>query len=243
MGFAALSLLKGRLYATEDCAMKHILKQYGALLATVDGWFSRSVSAAGGEIACKEGCSGCCRGLFDITLLDACFLKSGFDILDETLKKNVLRKANERLAGIKAAWPEFAPPYILNHRDDREWEQVMPEDDEAPCVLLGADGRCLVYAHRPMTCRLHGLPLVDVTGEVMDDACCSLNFVGSVGAIHELPLLRHEFIRLFEAELSLFKLFTAKLLKQEFNELDTLIPAALLIDFARFDWEGWVRGV
>jgi hypothetical protein len=94
-----------------------------------------------------------------------------------------------------------------------------------------------------MTCRLHGLPLVDVTGEVMDDACCSLNFVGSVGAIHELPLLRHEFIRLFEAELSLFKLFTAKLLKQEFNELDTLIPAALLIDFARFDWEGWVRGV
>jgi Fe-S-cluster containining protein len=223
--------------------MKHILQQYGELLATVDGWFSRSVAVAGEEIACKEGCSGCCRGLFDITLLDACLLKSGFDLLAETLKKDVLRKASERLAGIKAIWPEFAPPYILNHRDDREWEQVMPEDDETPCVLLGADGRCLVYAHRPMTCRLHGVPLVDVTGEVMDDACCSLNFAGSVRAIHELPLQRHEFIRLFEAELSLFKLFTARLLKEEFNELDTLIPAALLMDFTRFGWEGWVRGV
>ena len=70
--------------------MENILQQYGQLLASVDAWFNRSVFLATAEIACKEGCSGCCRGLFDITLLDACYLKQGFDRLDKVVQGRVL---------------------------------------------------------------------------------------------------------------------------------------------------------
>lgn len=32
--------------------------------------------------------------------------------------------------------------------------------DEGPCPLLDGEGACLLYAHRPVICRTHGLPIV-----------------------------------------------------------------------------------
>jgi Fe-S-cluster containining protein len=212
--------------------MEQILKQYAELLATVDNWFGRCLVSAGGAIACRDGCAGCCRGLFDITFLDACYLQSGFNLLPAGLQAKVLCKCRKRLADIKALWPEFASPYILNLRPEEVWEEIMPEGDDTPCVLLGDDGRCLIYAYRPMTCRLHGIPLVDVGGEIMDDAWCTLNFTNSEPLA--MAELRGEFIQLFTDEHALFRAFTKQKLKQWINEVDTVIPTALLIDFDKF---------
>jgi Fe-S-cluster containining protein len=206
-----------------------ILLLYGQLLSSVDQWFDGCLASAPGRIECSRGCCHCCRGLFDITLLDACYLKSGFDKLDEGVKRKVREKAAERLEGIRALWPEFAPPYTINHRAEEEWQAIMPEGDETPCVLLDDQGRCLVYDHRPMTCRLHGIPLVDCSGEVMDGDVCTLNFVGVEAAL--LPELRFPFIDLFRDEAMLFQTFTEYLLKYRLKELDTVIPAATLLAF------------
>jgi len=59
--------------------MKKILQQYQELLEQVDGWFSRSTELYRDKVSCRSGCSACCRSLFDITLLDAYYLKQGFD--------------------------------------------------------------------------------------------------------------------------------------------------------------------
>lgn len=114
----------------------------------------------------------------------------------------------------------------------------MPEDDETPCVLLGANGNCLLYDYRPMTCRLNGLPLVDISGDAFCEEWCTLNFIGK-DPFH-LEGLSWKFREHFQAELNLFHLFTAKLFGRPINELDTFIPTALLIDFEKFDWSGWV---
>ncbi len=217
--------------------MEDILTKYAALLASVDQWFAACAAHAPREIACKTGCGECCRGLFDITLLDACYLKSGFDRLDPEVKASVLGKARERLLTMQSLWPEFAAPYVLNYRPEEEWELLMPDDDETPCPLLADDGTCLVYDHRPMTCRLHGLPLVDVSGEVMHDEWCTLNFTGENPL--EMEGLRWEFNKLFKNELLLFREFTYELFGQRLNELDTFIPTALLVDFAGFPWQKW----
>ncbi len=218
--------------------MDDILAGYGLLLQGVDQWFSRSSEQAGSAVSCRSGCSECCRGLFDITLLDAFYLKKGFEKLDEVIRKAVISRLDDRLAALTSLWPEFAAPYLLNYRSEEEWEELMPDDDETPCPLIGSGGRCLAYDHRPMTCRLHGLPLVDVSGEVMHDEWCTLNFEG------EDPLrweeLRWEFNRVFREELELFRRFTERLFGVPINELDTFIPTALLIDFAGFDWQGWM---
>lgn len=210
-----------------------ILQKYGALLAEVDNWFAICMARFPGEIACKSRCSGCCRGLFDITLLDAAYLREGFDRLDAGVRKSVLCNARERLDFLRKIWPELDQPYLLNHRPEEEWEQLMPDEDETPCLLLDDDGRCLVYDHRPMTCRLHGLPLVDYSGEVFMDEWCSENFRD--GDPLKLEDIRWKFFAHFKEELALFREFTGQLLGTAVNELDTLIPLALLMDFGGFD--------
>jgi Fe-S-cluster containining protein len=219
--------------------LKEILEKYGELLRKVDDWFAGCAGLHPSSIRCRNGCSECCRALFDITLLDAFYLKSGFDRLDPAIKGSVLVKARERLVSLQELWPDFAEPFILNYRPEEEWEILMPEDDESPCPLLGEDGTCPLYDFRPMTCRLHGLPLVDFSGEVLHDEWCTLNFSGRNPL--ELKDIRWEFNELFRKELLIFREFAMSLLNKPFNELDTFIPTALLIDFAGFDWRKWVR--
>jgi len=133
---------------------------------------------------------------------------------------------------VRQIWPDFSAPWLLNSYPEGQHSLAMPEEDETPCVLLDDDGFCLVYAHRPMTCRLNGIPQIDISGEIMSDEWCSLNFRG-IDPSAELSL-RFHFREIFIQEQLLFRELTRRLLGQPFNELDSLVPAALLINFADF---------
>lgn len=217
--------------------MPELLTRYQSLLETIDAWFCRCQTAHPAAIACAQGCSDCCRGLFDITLLDAALLRSGFDRLDRATQERARQQAEARLAGLTAQWPGFAPPYLLNLLPEEEWCEF-PEDDPTPCPLLDENGRCLVYAQRPMTCRLHGLPQITPDGRYWHDEWCSRNFLAHDPLL--LPELRFDFPALHAAEFVLINEFSLDLCGHSLTELDTLIPAALLIDFERFDWHNWV---
>ncbi len=211
---------------------QEIVQEYRRLLEEVDAWFVRCLAAVPGQIACTSGCSGCCRGLFDITLLDAALLRSAFGSLEKPRREEVARKANRIAKELQTRWSGFGPPYLLNALPHDEWMQ-MPQ--EFPCVLLNDEGRCLLYEARPMTCRLHGLPHIDGSGEVFESDFCTLNFPTADPLV--LSELRWEFRRLFERELALFQQFTGNLLGAPRNEFDTFIPTALLIDFEKVgDW-------
>lgn len=204
--------------------MNDLLERYGELLQEVDRWFSNCIARHGDLIACSKGCSACCRGLFDITILDALYLRSGIDALPEAVRQSLRLKAADRLAPLTALNLSFAEPWILNRIPEEDWEELMPEEDETPCLLLAEDGTCLVYGQRPMTCRLNGIPLFDVSGEAVVEEFCTLNFRGIHGA---LPAdMRHPFLDLFAQELLLFRELTSRLLGEAVNEMDTFIPAA-----------------
>lgn len=218
--------------------MNELLQRYRALLTTIDLWFAAQQAELPTAIVCSDGCSGCCRGLFDISLLDARLLRAAFDQLPDATRAAVVEKARARLAELQGRWPDFAPPYLLNLMDDNAWTE-MPEDDTTPCPLLNPAGRCLVYDHRPMTCRLHGLPQIDDSGEIFLAEWCSRNFVGMEPL--EMAALRHDFQGLFTDEFTLLRAFAQKLCGLDSSELDTFIPLALLIDFENFPWKEWAE--
>lgn len=110
----------------------------------------------------------------------------------------------------------------------------MDDDDLTPCPLLDENGYCLVYAARPMTCRLHGLPNIDTGGEDFDGTVCTLH-AGDVMALPE-TVLRWRFREVFTREVALFRDFTRQLTGRTWHELDTFIPLALLADYAAVDW-------
>jgi Fe-S-cluster containining protein len=208
--------------------LKELLKRYGDLLREVDCWFSDCIRRHGDRIVCGRGCSACCRGLFDITILDALYLRSGIDALPEDIQHSLRLKAADRLASLTSCNPAFVEPWILNRIPEEDWEELMPEEDETPCLLLSEDGSCLVYEQRPMTCRLNGIPLFDTSGEAIMDEWCTLNFRDVDAALPED--IRHPFLDLFAQELLLFRELTRQLLGEVVNELDTFIPAAVMLD-------------
>ncbi|MBD1400379.1 YkgJ family cysteine cluster protein [Pelovirga terrestris] len=209
--------------------MQEILAEYRRLLGGIDDWYAGCIERSGGQIVCRPGCSGCCRGLFEISLLDAALLQSGFAELAESVKEQVLVNARLRVNDLQQRWPEFQAPYILNPLPNDEW-QNMPENDLTPCPLLGADGNCLVYQSRPLTCRLHGLPNIDCSGESFSDDWCTLNFVGS-NPLHRAEL-RYPFRDAFAREFELLGLFAQQLTGRRQLELDTFVPSGLLINFS-----------
>lgn len=209
-----------------------LLDRYRELLAEVDTWHAHCCLVAGDQISCQRGCSACCRGLFDITLLDAYLLRDGFSRLPVQLQQHITAKAIQRIMAVRTLWPDFAAPFLLNCYPEEQWDQAMPDNDETPCPLLDEQGDCLLYDNRPMTCRLHGIPLVDVSGEQLFDEWCSLNFTTSNPL--EMTSLQASFNDIFKHEQLLFRTFTTMLLGSPFNELDTMIPAALLLNFDHF---------
>ena len=100
----------------------------------------------------------------------------------------------------------------------------------------------MIYDSRPLTCRLHGLPNIDCSGEDFEGTSCSLH----KGSPLDLPedILRWRFREVFNEEIRIFRRFTEKLTGTAFSEIDTFIPLALLADYEAFDWEqditrGW----
>jgi Fe-S-cluster containining protein len=211
-----------------------IEKQYRSLLGQVDAWFNRCLESGGTALSCRGGCSACCRGLFDITLLDALLLKNAFLSLAPATREGVLQRCHPRLAELRQRWPGLQPPYLLNALPDHEWTE-MPEDDETPCPLLDAEGFCLVYNSRPLTCRLHGLPNIDSSGEDFEGTTCTLH----KGSPLDLPeeILRWRFRDVFNEEIAIFRKFTEQLTGTAYSEIDTFIPLALLADYDNVDWK------
>jgi len=211
-----------------------LLTDYKALLQQVDDWFDRCQTKLGSQlIHCRRGCSECCRGLFDITLLEAALLQQGLAQLPAEVQGRVLQKSSYRLEELQSRWTGFSSPWLLNSLPDEDWT-AMPEGDLTPCPLLDSAGDCLVYAYRPMTCRLHGIPNIDLSGESFSDDFCSHNFIGINPLL--LPELRWAFRRTFAAEINLSHTFTTVLCGRPLRELDTFIPTGLLIDFSGTDW-------
>jgi Fe-S-cluster containining protein len=209
------------------------LHGYRRLLAEVDTWFASCLQAGGSSLTCHGGCSACCRALFDITLLDAWLLKEAFAGLPPGVQAQVLNRCQPRHVELLGRWPELNNPYLLNALPEEEWLS-MPEEDQTPCPLLDESGYCLVYAARPLTCRLHGLPNIDVSGEDFEGTVCTLH----AGNPWDLPeqVLRWRFREVFTREIDLFREFTRELTGEEGVYLDTFIPLALVADYSAVDW-------
>jgi Fe-S-cluster containining protein len=111
----------------------------------------------GDLMACKLGCDDCCSVYFELSLIEA-FVISG--MFRENLQENARRRALERAAQAEPLFREA--DRILQSKAQGKREVSMELLEEAskikiPCPLK-EDGGCLLYTHRPITCRLYGTP-------------------------------------------------------------------------------------
>jgi hypothetical protein len=115
-------------------------------LRLVDDGVRPVVARYAAQVRCGPGCSDCCHQTFSVSAIEGALLREGLAALPASDRAEIRERA--------AAWQP---------------------DRRDPCPVLGADGRCRLYDHRPRICRKYGIPLwhPDRPHEVR---CCPLNF-------------------------------------------------------------------
>lgn len=118
-----------------------IREDAAALFARMDAAYD-AAAAQYGFVCAGAGCTdNCCLTRFHHhTLVEYCFLMEGFAGLDPALQDALQNRA----AAVNRAVAE---------------EEAAGRTPRIMCPL-NQDGRCLLYAYRPMICRLHGIPHV-----------------------------------------------------------------------------------
>ncbi len=85
---------------------------------------------------CEENC--CRTKFYHHTYLETLYLKEGFDALSEKNKNTIIYRAR----AVRDA-------HTIADRNSIAAREMCP---------FNSDSRCLLYSHRPMICRLHGIP-------------------------------------------------------------------------------------
>jgi Fe-S-cluster containining protein len=138
-------------------------KQYEALVKTADELFNKVSQEYPDEVKCKQGCADCCYALFDLTLIEALYIKHHFDKCFEGLERE------KRLESANKIDREL---YKLKRKAYKDLEAGKEEaailrdmaEVKVKCPLLNDQNTCDLYAHRPITCRIYGIP-TSIAGE------------------------------------------------------------------------------
>lgn len=134
-------------------------KKYQSLVDQVEAVFKQVQTEYGECVTCKVGCSDCCHALFDLTLIEAMFIKHQFDkVIPKEERQKIVERAN--LADRKV--------YKLKREASKAHQKGKPENEiledmaqqRIRCPLLDDEEKCEMYESRPITCRLYGIPTV-----------------------------------------------------------------------------------
>lgn len=136
-----------------------IFARYEALAAEADAIFAHVREAHADRVSCATGCSDCCHALFDLSLVEAMYLNKVFteSIPYGRERSNIL----ERAADLDRKAVRIKRDMFKASKEGKSPEEIMADAARVrlACPLLSADNTCILYAHRPITCRLYGVPL------------------------------------------------------------------------------------
>jgi len=135
-----------------------IFQEYEDLVKQVDNLFIRVKSGFPDEIRCAKGCSDCCYALFDLSLIEAVYLNRAFlDNFDFGAARSAILDAAAQAD--RTATRHKRDFYNMTKQGTSDEEILaLASKVRIRCPLLGFDNSCRLYAHRPITCRLYGVP-------------------------------------------------------------------------------------
>jgi len=138
-------------------------RKYEAFVAEADALFAAIQAKHPSEVACVKGCSDCCHALFDVSLVEALYLNHHFNARHKgEARSRVLERAD-------AADRQVHKLKQRLHKASQEGTNVREillevAQTRVRCPLLDDADLCLLYEHRPVTCRLYGVP-TDIGGQ------------------------------------------------------------------------------
>ena len=153
------------------------------LVQIVDAALADTARRSGNRLACRPGCTQCCRGAFTIDALDAMRLKEGMEQLRASHPETAAEieaRAREWIAAHAASFPGDPATGLLGttKADQARFDEFAESAPDTFCPALDpATGLCTVYQWRPMICRVFGPPTRPEPGCPL--GICELCFKGA----------------------------------------------------------------
>jgi len=180
------------------------VQRHDRLIERLDEWSHSIRSAYSEQMQCGRGCAKCCHGLFDISVYDALRVAKGFDSLAAQTRDCVAGRSASIQDLLMRVQPDMKAPYFLDRLTPDRIDEIVDIAGEVPCPFLDEDNSCLIYASRPVACRLEGIPMIDIHDGLFSD-WCELNFREGVTPEMKLDLrLDYCEIQAVEQDIAIF---------------------------------------
>ncbi len=132
-------------------------EQYKAIVKMADEVFKQVKAEHPDAVKCEIKCADCCHALFDMTLIEALYINFQF---------NQKFKRREREPLLERANRADRKVHMIKRKAYKDVQAGKNEVDvlmelageRCRCALLNDDDLCDLYEHRPITCRLYGIP-------------------------------------------------------------------------------------
>jgi Fe-S-cluster containining protein len=147
------------------------MDDYRSILEAVDAWYRSVQKAHPAEVPCTKGCRECCIGLFDVSLADRDLLREGLAQADPETRKDIQARAAALVARLREIEPGLGD--TLDGISPEEIDALCDAAGDVECPVLGREGECRLYGHRPLTCRMSGVPVVDLSGKTVYPEGCA----------------------------------------------------------------------
>jgi Fe-S-cluster containining protein len=134
-------------------SITHVLQRYELLVAKADQAFQKMKKEFPECIKCKPRCSDCCHALFGLFLIEAVYLKRHFDKLGRKARRAALLRGNKADKELKKLEER-----LQKNGKTPEMGTASLARERIRCPLLDDHQVCTLYFHRPITCRVYGIP-------------------------------------------------------------------------------------
>ncbi|MBX3332361.1 MAG: YkgJ family cysteine cluster protein [Nitrospira sp.] len=132
-------------------------------------WFERVNASLLESLPCTKGCSGCCVGLFPVTILDRLEIQRGLRSFPDEHRRRIERAAAEQVTALTVAAPQLSANPFIDQWMEEDVDRIIERFEAWPCPALEPDGTCGLYEFRPLVCRSMGVPQDD--GVRVSGAC------------------------------------------------------------------------
>ena len=148
---------------TDEFDFEPFFRQYLDLVEKADAAFDRIRGQFSGEVRCQIGCADCCHALFDLSLIEALYINHQFQqTWSGRAKERLLEKANRADRDTYRIKRQAFRDLQAGKSEREVLESVASQ--RVRCAMLNDEDRCDIYAFRPITCRLYGIP-TSIRGE------------------------------------------------------------------------------
>ena len=148
--------------------LKDIFEKYEQLAAQAEQSFNEMQQSYGDCVKCAVQCSDCCNAVFGLFPIESAYLNYRFHELDEPAQKEI----TARLADFEKSLTAMQEKIRACGDDTGKINEIMATQ-RVKCPLLNDQQKCSIYAHRPVTCRVYGIPTI-INGKI--HACWKAGF-------------------------------------------------------------------